>query len=790
MGAWVCDNAVMLVWLSRRVVKDAWYVVGTWAVLAVTLLALSLGGPGGTGLFGRLEAGNSSASGTQSAQGEQILRTLAGDSQTVSLLVTGIDISDTGVQKEVASALTGAHTDLRALVGEQNVLDPFVVPGMLSEPAAQALASTELDGFLMIVTVNPNGDKVASASDKAYAEEVAAVTHKVEERLRAIPDELHSISPDATGVVSDKALMSQTVNDQVEKDLIRGEIIALPLALLVMVLVFGGFLVAGMPLIGALASIAGSLGVLYALSFFTDLQSFVVNIISVIGLGLSIDYGLLLTSRYREELARNRDDIESTWDGRLRRRRTGRRDPLIAQCMTTTLATAGRTVLFSGLTVAVALLGLVLMGTNILWSIGVAGMAVVLIAIAAALTLVPALLVLLGRRLLHPSLPQRLLRSTARRRPTGGITPESGMFSWVARQVHRMPWVVLVACVALLVVLASPLRGLHMLTSTTELLPPQSDQRTYLTALQTDYSTAAEEDATLIVAATGERVTSYINDQVASTDGVVQVLRLATAGDYTVVYLDLEGDASSVTAEHAVAGILALDAPADAWVTGQAASQYDFHQIIIHGLPWAVGLLVAASFVLLFLMTGSVLVPFKALLINTISLAASLGVLVWVFQDGHLSGLLGFTPIGGVEAYVIVTAVGVGFGLAMDYEVFILARIKEYWDGGDDNNTAVERGLQRSGGVVTSAALIMMIVFLGFVSGDLLIVKEIGLALAVMVALDATVVRMLLVPAIMSLLGRWNWWAPGFLQNVRDRYTEEAEEAADLGMSTRPSAAV
>ena len=353
-----------------------------------------------------------------------------------------------------------------------------------------------------------------------------------------------------------------------------------------------------------------------------------------------------------------------------------------------------------------------------------------------------------------------------------------------------MPWVVLVACVALLVVLASPLRGLHMLTSTTELLPPQSDQRTYLTALQTDYSTAAEEDATLIVAATGERVTSYINDQVASTDGVVQVLRLATAGDYTVVYLDLEGDASSVTAEHAVAGILALDAPADAWVTGQAASQYDFHQIIIHGLPWAVGLLVAASFVLLFLMTGSVLVPFKALLINTISLAASLGVLVWVFQDGHLSGLLGFTPIGGVEAYVIVTAVGVGFGLAMDYEVFILARIKEYWDGGDDNNTAVERGLQRSGGVVTSAALIMMIVFLGFVSGDLLIVKEIGLALAVMVALDATVVRMLLVPAIMSLLGRWNWWAPGFLQNVRNRYTEEAEEAADLGMSTRPSAAV
>ena len=761
----------MLVWLSRRVVKNAWYVVGTWAVLAVTLLVVSFGGLGGTALFDRLEAGDPEVSGTQSAQGEQILRTLAGDSQTVSLLVTGVDISDTEMQQRIASALAEAHADLRALVGEQNVLDPFVVPGMLSEPAAQALASTDLDGFLMIVTVNPNGDKVAPADDEAYQEEVASLTRRVEDRLSAVPEELRAISPRATGVVSDKALMSRAVNDQVAEDLIRGELISLPLALLVMVLVFGGFLVAGMPLLGALASIAGSLGVLYALSFFTDLQSFVVNIISIIGLGLSIDYGLLLTSRYREELARSRDEIESTGDGRLRRRRTGRRDPLIAQCMATTLTTAGRTVLFSGLTVVAALMGLVLMGTGILWSIGVAGMAVALIAVAAALTLVPALLVLLGRRLLRPAALQRLLRPAARRRPSGRDSSDSGAFAWIAHQVHRMPWVVFVACIALLVVLASPLRGLHMLTSTTELLPPQSDQRTYLTTLQEDYPAATEEDATLIIAATGDRVTSYINDQVASAGGVVHVLRSATAGDYTVVYLDLEGEASSTTAEHAVASIRALDAPADAWITGQAASQFDFRQILIHGLPWVTGALVLATFVLLFSMTGSVLVPLKALLVNAVSLAASLGVLVWVFQDGHLSGLLGFTPIGGVEAYVIVTAVGVGFGLAMDYEVFILARIKEYWDSGDDNDTAVERGLQRSGRIVTSAALIMVIVFLGFVSGELLIVKEIGLALAVTVGLDATVVRMLFVPATMGLLGRWNWWAPGFLQRIRSQYT-------------------
>ena len=247
--------------------------------------------------------------------------------QTCALPI--FDISGADAQKQVSSALTGAHTELRALVGEQNVLDPFVVPGMLSQPAAQALASSDLDGFLMVVTVNPNGDKVADADDKAYADEVAELVRKVEARLRTVPDDLRDISPEASGVVSDKTLMSQAVNDQVERDLVRGELISLPLALLVMVVVFGGFLLAGMPLLGALASIAGSLGVLYALSFITDLQSFVVNITSVIGLGLSIDYGLLLTSRYREELARGLDDeIESSADGRLRRRRTGRRDPL------------------------------------------------------------------------------------------------------------------------------------------------------------------------------------------------------------------------------------------------------------------------------------------------------------------------------------------------------------------------------------------------------------------------------------------------------------------------------
>ncbi|RAX23327.1 MULTISPECIES: MMPL family transporter [unclassified Actinomyces] len=762
----------MLAWLSRRVIKDAWIIVGAWLLLAVALLLPSITGLGGNNLFERAAAGSTSIAGTNSAEGEQILDTLSGDAETVTLLVTDMDISDTVTQQTVADALEDAHADLRALVGEQNVIDPFVVPGMLNEPAAQMLASTDLDGFLLVVTVDPNGDTVADADDKKYAEQVAELVGRVETRLEQVPDELSRVEPGVRGIVSDDARMSAAVNDQVRADLVRGELISLPLALIIMVLVFGGFLAAGMPLIGALASIACTMGVLYFLSLGMDLQSFVINIVTVISLGLSIDYGLLITSRYREELARSHDAAGEDAGGHRRRRRSGRRDPRLAACMTTTLATAGRTVLFSALTVSACMLGLVLMGPAVLRSIGIACLASCLIAVAAAVTLVPAVLVLLGRRLLHPPLLQRIPVLGAMQRHLGDVTSERGVFRWIARQVQRMAWVVLVACVVALVVLASPARNLHLLSSTTELLPTDSDQRTYLTVLEERYSAVTQQDATMIIAATGERVTDFINEQVAAVDGVQEVLRVATAGDYTVVYLELSGDPTSRAAEDTVASIRTLSAPADTWTTGQAASQLDFRQSLLASLPWVGTFIVLATFVLLFLMTGSLLVPLKALLINLLSLAASVGALTWVFQEGHLTGLLGFVPIGGVEAYVVVTAVGVGFGLAMDYEVFLLGRIKEYWDAGADNDTAVAKGLQRSGRIVTFAALIMVVVFLGFVSGELLIVKEVGLALAIVVALDATVVRMLLVPATMTLLGRWNWWAPTPLQRLHDRYAQ------------------
>lgn len=762
-------------------VKDAWIVVAVWAaIIAVSLLA-AFTGFGASGLFDRMEASQASVSGSESAEGAEIIDALEGDGETVSLLVQGVDLSSEANQQEIAQALTNAHQDLVTLAGETNVADPFVVPGMLTQPAAQALASQNLDSFLMVITVNPNGNEVADRSDPdsaKYFETLDETVQKVEERLAQVPTELNATAAgaQATGIVSHEAIMTNELNDQVRADLVRGELIALPVSLIVMVLVFGGFLAAGMPMMGALASIGASLGIIWVVAGLWPMQNFVLNIVSVVGLGLSIDYALLITSRFREELVRASDPFgpDATQEGEAARRRTtrrgSRRTAPVALAMEATLNTAGRTVAVSGLTVAVAMLSLALVGTAILRTIAIAGIAVVVIAVAAALTLIPALLVLAGERINRPSIFARIPALGTIQATMSDVTTEEGVFSRLARFVHRFPWPVLAGSVLILVVLASPLRHMHMLNSTTELLPPNSDHRTYLRVLDQDYPASAEVDATLVIAGTGDEVNNYLTGQVASAPGVEQIVHIVQAGDYTVAYLNLAGDGIDRTSEAGVDAVRAIPAPADRWVTGQAASQVDFWNVVRTGLLWVSPLIVLATFVLLFLMTGSVLVPIKALLVNALSLASSLGVLTWIFQEGHGASLLGFTPIGGLESYVVITALAVGFGLAMDYEVFILARVKEFWAAGATNDEAVEKGLQRSGRIVTFAALIMVLVFLGFVTGDLLVIKQIGFALAVIVALDATLVRMLLVPATMTLLGEWNWWAPESLKKLHDRY--------------------
>jgi RND superfamily putative drug exporter len=310
---------------------------------------------------------------------------------------------------------------------------------------------------------------------------------------------------------------------------------------------------------------------------------------------------------------------------------------------------------------------------------------------------------------------------------------------------------------------------MQLRTDGIELLPESSAQRQFFTDLREQFPAASSPDVTVVADASPEQVAAYARE-VATLDGVESVDPPRPQGDLTVLGVRREGDDPLSQQARDVVTELRADRPDfRTWVTGQAAGLVDFAGDLRDRAPLAIGAVVLATFLLLFAMTGSLLVPLKALAMNVVSLGASLGVLVWIFQDGHLEDLLGFTATGGIEAFVPALALAFGFGLAMDYEVFLLSRIVEQRRLGMPNDIAVERGLQRSGRIITSAALIIVIVFGGFVAGKLLVIKEVGVALAVAVAIDATLVRMLLVPATMTLLGEWNWWAPGPLRRLHER---------------------
>ena len=746
--------------LARGVIRRPVVTVVAWLVLVVTCFVLALGVVG-PGLFGQLHSGEPRVPGAESQVGRDLLRADDDRGEQVTLLVQGTDLTDDQAVAGLAAAMFPVRDELSSLDGVHGVLDPFQAPEGPGDPRVATLVSQGSDGFLLIVELEPGLDD---------GDERAAV----EEHLRAVPGDLREAAPDLTGIVSSTALITASVTDQVEADLIRGEAIALPLSLLVMVVVFGGFLAAGVPLIGAIASIAGGLGVLLLFAGAIELDSVVVNVVTVLGLGLSIDYGLLIVSRFREEvqsvLAADEAMATATAGIPVRRRRR-RRTTVVDRAVRRTMTTAGRTVAFSAVTIAIAVSALMLLSPDILRSLGAAGIGVVVIALATALTLVPALLVLLGDRMMRPALLSRvpgLQRVLGR---FGDVPPEDGAFSRLARGVHRRPWLVLGAVVVVLGFLASPVLGMQLRNSTTDLIPAGSDQREFISVLAADYPGAASPDV-LVVADGDEAAVGAWAGEIAALEGVTAVSEVGATpdGSHLVIGVDVDSaDPGGPVASDAVRAIRALEPAFPTWVAGQAANQIDFGAAILDGLPLAGGLVVLVTFILLFLMTGSLLIPLKALLVNALGLGAALGVTVWIFQEGHLSGLLGFEPVGGLESYVVAVVIAFGFGLAMDYEVFLLARIKEYWDSGYDNDAAVEHGLQRSGRIITSAALIIALVFLGFVAGELMVIKQVGVALAVTVLIDATLVRMLLVPATMTLLGRWNWWAPAPLRALHTR---------------------
>jgi len=736
--------------LGRLIGRHPRPTVVVWLVLAVGGYGVAaLGVHGGQSVFDRVTSGAPAVPGSQSTAADDLLGRVDQSGESLTLVLSGVDPS----APAVAAAMAPVRSELAAIPGVVSVVDPLALPGGPANPAAAPLVARDGHGFLVVVGLDATlqADAQNSALDA------------VQTALDGVPGQLAGAAPGARGTVGGTSLIVGDIHGQVERDLRTGEAVALPIALVAMVFVFGGFLAAGMPMAGALASIGVGLAALLGLTYLMDVDASTLDVVTALGIGLSIDYGLLVVSRFREELHRlvDRDGGAAT------RRRRG--DGTVATAIERTLATAGRTVSFSAVTVAISIAGLLVFSPPILRSIGAASVAIVVVALATALTLVPALLVWTGRRLSRPSPVLRVpvLRAVMAR--TSDVDSSEGFFSRLTARVQRRPWWVIAGCVVVLGVIALPVRHLELRNSGAELLPAGSSQRAFLDQIATNYP-AAQAAAVTVVAETSLTSATSWSRALASLPGVASVDAPRAVDSYVVIGVRPDStDAGGAVARSVVTEVRGLHPGFPVWVTGQAAHSVDFAAALAARVWWVVGIVALATLVLLFFMTGSVVIPVKALLTNALSLAAAMGVLVWGFQDAHLRGVLDFIPVGGIESYVVALVLAFAFGLAMDYEVFLLSRVKELHDAGHPTDEAVRLGLQRSGRVITSAAAIIIVVFAGFVAGRLLIIKEVGFALAVAVFVDASLVRLLLVPATMTVLGRWNWWAPAPLKRLYER---------------------
>ncbi|TDW28810.1 MMPL family transporter [Cryobacterium psychrophilum] len=719
-----------------------------WVLLIGASVATALFGVTGESLFQRLSSGGPSVEGEASQAAELLQDPAAEDTESLSLLVHGVDLS----APELAGLLSEATRDLTELDGVTSVVNPLTIPPLPDgqpNPAAAPLLAPDGTGLLLNVEMATTG---ADLNPEILA--------GVEDRLDTAAGEIRQLEPDAVAEVGGTPLLVESLVAVAEADLQKGELIALPIALVVMLIIFGGFLAAGIPLIGALASIAGALGALFAFSHFMEIDTTVLNVITVIGLGLSIDYGLLIVSRFREEfrllVAQVGEDQTRT-----------ERHELMLQAVGVTVDTAGRTVLYSGLTFAIATVGLLVFEPTIIRAISIGAVSVVLIAILTALVLVPALLGYFGERLLKAGVLTRIPGLGALLTRFGDVAPPEGVFSRLTRLVQRAPTLVALGGVVLLLLLGSPVLNMNVSSGGAGSIPKASTQYEFVTGL-TDHFPLATAPLVQLVADSDEASAAAWAEEVASLPNVTGTTPPVEVNGYWVSRVGVDqNEGPSVVRD------IRADRPLlDNWVGGTDAASVDYTDSLLRGAPWAALIIGGATFALLFLMTGSVVIPLTALLVSVISLGASVGILVWGFQEGNLAGLLDFdaATIAGVDPLVLTLVLTFGFGLAMDYEMFLLARIKEHHEQGESTRRSIETGLQSSGRIISSAALIIVIVFAGFATGDLLQMKQIGVALAVAVLLDATLVRTIVVPAVMTSLDRSLWWAPKWMHPIHSRF--------------------
>ncbi|MFZ6003512.1 MAG: MMPL family transporter [Actinomycetota bacterium] len=680
---------------------------------------------------------------------EALLDAFGAGTPNLLLLVTaeaGTSVDDPAV----AAAGTALTQELAAEAGVTNVVSYWSLgspPPLRSEGGNRALVLARIEGS----------------------------QDEVNERVTELAPRYRRSGDGITIGVGGFAEVFREVGTTIEEDLVRAETIALPITLILLLLVFGSVVSASLPLaIGAL-SVVGTLAVLRMLSMVTEVSIFSLNLTTAMGLGLAIDYSLFVVSRFREEL------------------RAGH-EPAVA--VQRTVRTAGRTVAFSAVTVAASLCALLVFPLAFLRSFAYAGVAVAFLAGLFSVVVLPAILAALGTRVDKLAIFKRSTQPH-----------DEGFWHRMALFVMRRPVVVAAAAIAVLVFLGAPFLRLNLSLPDDRVLPESAASRQVSDILRAEFS-AGEAGASSVVAegigdpaARATEIDAYAI-ALARLPGVARVdastgtycgagladlgctpgQRVVPGGEgrYTTfnstkqggsTYLSVVPDVEPLSeeGEALVAAIRATPAPFEAEVTGMSAQLVDTKEALFSRLPLAAGIIALVTFLVLFIQFGSVVIPLKAVVLNLLSLSATFGAMVWVFQEGHLSEALDFTAIGSVDATTPILMFCVAFGLSMDYEVFLLSRIKEEYDRTGDNELSVARGLERTGRIVTAAALLIAVVFIAFATSHVTFIKLFGIGLTLAVLMDAFVIRGTLVPAFMRLAGEWNWWAPAPLRRLHKR---------------------
>ncbi|PRY45861.1 MMPL family transporter [Umezawaea tangerina] len=703
-----------------------------WVVLIAIVLLSVGGGIWGLGVFDKLSQGGYDAPGSEAARANKVAQDAfgrqGGDVIVIYTAPQGSTVDSPELAAKVAKQLDALPDDVVKQVASYWNTQ---LPTFANADKTKGLAAITLQA----------GDSNAQIKQFQQISDKLAVD--------GVESQVGGLTP-----------TQKAINDITASDLTKAEAVSLPIVLVLLIVIFGGLIAASLPVLVGGLSILGSLGVLHAVALGADVNSFAVNVASLLGLGMAIDYGLFMVGRFREELAAGRS---------------------VEDAVRRTVTSAGRTVAFSSTILVIALAGLLLFPQGFLKSLSYGGMSAVAIAAVVSLTLLPALLGILGHRVDKFAMPWR-------KRAAKG--EEGRGWARLGRRVMKRPILFAVPIIGVLLALGAPFLGVKFGQVTEKVLPEGNSARIAAETINSDFTALSANGFKIVIS--GDPDPAAVQAYLAKVSDVAGVdTAQATAEPKNGVWAAAAGldggDAYSDEAKQALKDVRALDVPSgsEVLVGGPTALVSDSLEAIAANLPWMVLLLVGATFVLMFLAFGSVVLPLKAIVMSALSLSATFGVLVWIFQDGHGASLLGVTP-SPLESGIVVLMAAIVFGLSTDYEIFLLSRMVEARNKGASSQDAVATGLAKTGRVITAAALLLSVVIGAFAFSQITIMRFVGVGMILALVLDATVVRMLLVPAVLRLLGNAAWWAPGPLRRVQERMA--IHEGGDAGDEDEPAA--